>query len=138
MDIRIYYEDTDAAGIVYHSNYLKYFERARTEYFREKGYSVAKLAALGIIFPIIHVEIDFLAPGIHDDELTIKTRPMEVSGSSFTMCHQAVRKIDRMCLAKAEVKMACVNPQLKARRIPVEIRTLLQAACDTTSRENWN
>jgi len=80
MQIRVYYEDTDAAGVVYHSNYLNYCERARTEYLRERGYSVAELAASGTVFPVARMEIDFKAPARHDDLLRIVTVPLRVGG----------------------------------------------------------
>ena len=73
MDIRTYYEDTDAAGVVYHANYLKFFERARTEYFRERGLSVSELAAAGFVFPVVRMELDFRAPARHDDLLSVET-----------------------------------------------------------------
>ena len=67
MEVRIYYEDTDAAGVVYHANYLKFFERARTEYFRDRGLFVAELAAAGFVFPVVRMEVDFISPARHDD-----------------------------------------------------------------------
>lgn len=127
MEVRIYYEDTDAAGVVYHANYLKYFERARTEYLREHGLSVAELAACGIIFPVVHMEIGFKAPGLHDDLLTILTQPTHVGGSSFTLRQQAVRKTDGIVLVDSLVKLACANSTLNARRIPPEVRQVLEA-----------
>lgn len=127
MDVRIYYEDTDAAGVVYHSNYLKYFERARTEYLRGHGLSVAALAAGGIIFPVVRMEVDFKAPGIHDDLLTIFTQPTHVGGSSFTLRQQAIRQTDGRVLVESLVKLACADSMLKARRIPPEVRKALEA-----------
>jgi acyl-CoA thioester hydrolase len=126
MDIRIYYEDTDAAGVVYHASYLKFFERARTEYFREHGLLVAELASAGFVFPVIRMEIDFKAPALHDELLSIITRPERVGGSSFTVRQQAVRPADGRLLVEAQVSLACVSPQLKARRIPNEIRRVLE------------
>ena len=127
MDIRIYYEDTDAAGVVYHANYLKYFERARTEYFRDKGWPVAQLASDGFVFPVVRMEINFLSPGRHDDALSVSTIPVRVGGSSFTIQQSIVRKVDGRQLVGALVTLACITPQLKARRIPADIRQLLEA-----------
>jgi acyl-CoA thioester hydrolase len=129
MDIRIYYEDTDAAGVVYHANYLKFFERARTEYFREKGLSVSELAAAGYVFPVVNMEIAFLAPARHDDLLRIETTPEQSRGSYFTLRQQIFRKSgERLLLVDATVKLACVGSDLKARRIPVEVRIILNDA----------
>ena len=127
MEIRIYYEDTDAGGVVYHANYLRYFERARTEYLRERGLSVGELAAQGSIFPVVRMEVDFRAPGRHDDLLRIETEVLEVGKTSFTVGQQAVRAVDGKLLVDAKVTLVCVNPRMKARRLPEE---LLQALAE--------
>ena len=127
MEIRIYYEDTDAGGVVYHANYLRYFERARTEYLRERGLSVGELAARGSIFPVVRIEVDFRAPGRHDDLLRIDTEVLEVGKTSFTVGQQAVRAVDGKLLVDAKVTLVCVNPRMKAIRLP---ELLLQALAD--------
>lgn len=126
MDVRIYYEDTDAGGVVYHANYIKYLERARTEYFRSHGIFVAELAKNGFVFPVVRLEIDFKAPALHDDLLSVATCPTRVSGSSFTLCQKIVRQNDDKLLVEGLVTLACINPALKARRVPLEIRRLLE------------
>jgi acyl-CoA thioester hydrolase len=128
MDIRIYYEDTDAAGVVYHASYLKFFERARTEYFRDRGLCVAVLARDGFIFPVVRMEIDFRAPARHDELLTIVTSPERIGGSSFTLRQQAVRQADGRLLVEAVVSLACINQELRARRIPAEVRRVLETS----------
>lgn len=125
MKIRVYYEDTDAAGVVYHSNYLNYMERARTEFLREQGCSVAQLAAEGAVFPVVRMAIDFKVPARHDDLLEVTTLPVKVGGSSFTLKQQVLREADGQLLVQAEVTLACVTPGLKAKRIPTEVRDLL-------------
>jgi acyl-CoA thioester hydrolase len=130
MHVRIYYEDTDAAGVVYHANYLKYLERARTEYFRERGLLVAELAAAGHVFPVVRMELDFIAPARHDDLLCVVTRPAHSSRSSFTLQQQIVRTSDDRLLVDALVKLACVGPDLRARRIPAEVRQVVAVEAD--------
>ncbi len=125
MEIRVYYEDTDAAGVVYHANYLNYMERARTEYLREQGLSVATMAAAGAVFPVVRMSIDFKVPARHDDLLKVTTVPVRVGGSSFTLCQQVLRSRDNQLLVQAEVTLACVSSSLKARRLPTELRDLL-------------
>lgn len=125
MEIRVYYEDTDAAGVVYHANYLNYMERARTEHLRGLGISVAAMATDGAVFPVVRMEIDFKAPARHDDLLEVRTVPVRVGGSSFTLRQQVLRSSDQQLLVQAEVTLACVSPALKARRIPAELRDLL-------------
>jgi acyl-CoA thioester hydrolase len=127
MEIRIYYEDTDAGGVVYHANYLRYFERARTEYLRDRGVSVADLAAGGHILPVIRLEIDYRAPALYDDLLRIETEVLEVGRSSFTVGQQALRAIDGKLLVDCRVTLASVSPRMKAHRLPEE---LLQALAE--------
>lgn len=130
MQVRVYYEDTDAAGVVYHSNYLNYCERARTEYLRERGCSVAALAAAGMIFPVVRMVIDFRAPARHDELLRITTQPERVRGSSFELRQEVLRAEDGKLLVSLQVTLACVTPSLKARRIPEQVRQLLTVEAD--------
>lgn len=127
MDIRIYYEDTDSGGVVYHANYIKYLERARTEYFRSHGFLVAELAKNGFVFPVVRLEMDFKSPALHDDLLSVKTCPSKVAGSSVTLTQKIVRQSDNKLLAEGLVTLACISPAMKARRIPLEIRQMLEA-----------
>ncbi len=121
MEIRIYYEDTDAGGVVYYANYLRYFERGRTEYLRERGLSVSDLAEKGFIVPVIRVEADYRAPARHDDLLHIETAVLEVGKTSFTVGQQAVRASDGKVLVDARITLVCVSPQMKPRRLPEEL-----------------
>lgn len=125
MLLRVYYEDTDAAGVVYHSNYLKYCERARTEYLRDRGFSVAELAEAGAIFPVVRMEIDFKAPARHDDLLRVITEPIRVGGSSFDLRQCVLREANGHLLVEALVTLACVSHTLRARRIPQDLRDAL-------------
>jgi acyl-CoA thioester hydrolase len=126
MEIRVYYEDTDAGGVVYHSNYLKYFERARTEYLRDLGLSVGDLAQRGFVFPVVRVEVDYRAPALHDDLLMVETEVLEVGKTSFTLGQQVLRSIDGKLLADGKVKLVCVGPGMKAKRLPEELLQVLK------------
>lgn len=125
MKIRVYYEDTDAAGVVYHANYLNFMERARTEFLREQGLSVAALAADGAVFPVVRMEIDFKSPARHDELLQVTTVPLKLTGSTFTLQQQILRTTDNLLLVQAIVTLACIGPNHKARRIPAEVREFL-------------
>ena len=127
MDVRIYYEDTDAGGVVYHANYIKYLERGRTEFFRNRGFLVAKLAKEGLIFPVVRLELDFKSPAFHDDLLIVETNPARITGASFTLCQRILRPGDGKLLLDGFVTLACINTELKARRIPFGIRQLLES-----------
>ena len=133
MDVRIYYEDTDAGGVVYQANYIKYMERARTEYFRNRGFLVAELADNGFVFPVVRLEIDFKSPALHDDLLSVTTCPTRIGGSSVTFNQKIVRSSDGRLLSDGLVTLACVSPALKARRIPLEIRQMLEAEMENVA-----
>jgi len=102
-------------------------ERARTEYFRSHGILVAELARDGFIFPVIRLEIDFKAPALHDDILSVTTCPVRVGGSSFTLSQKIARQSDGKLLVEGFVTLACISTTLKARRVPLEIRRMLEA-----------
>jgi len=117
-EVRIYYEDTDAGGVVYHANYLGYLERARTEFLRELGVSVKELNDEGCIFPVVRVEIDYRAPAVLDDLLKIETLVQNVGKTSFTLRQKIARSADNHPLVEALVTLVCVRPGMKARRLP--------------------
>jgi len=126
MEYRIYYEDTDAGGVVYHANYLGYFERGRTEYFRERGLSVAELARDGHVFPVVRLEIDYRAPAVLDDLVRVETEVLKIGKTSFTLGQQVVRSFDDKLLACGKVTLVCVSPAMKAKRLPKELLQVLE------------
>ncbi len=87
MDIRIYYEDTDCGGVVYYGNYLKYFERARTQYLEERGLSVAGLMKEGTVFVVVHAEVDYRSSARYGDRLIVETVVSDMTAASFTFSH---------------------------------------------------
>lgn len=124
MEFRIYYEDTDAGGVVYHARYLGFFERGRCEYLRERGLSVKALADQGFIFPVVRLEIDYRSPAVLDDLVRVDTEVLEVGKTSFTLGQQVVRVLDGKLLVDGRVTLVCVGPGMKPKRLPEE---LLQA-----------
>lgn len=127
MELRVYYEDTDAAGVVYHSNYLNFLERARTEFFRNNHLSVSKMAAAGFVFPVVKIEAAYRYPAVHDDLLLITTTPLKVGGSTFELRQQVLRQPDKKLLFEAVVTLACINTARRAQRIPIEVRSFLES-----------
>ncbi len=118
--VTIYYEDTDAGGVVYHSNYLKYFERARTEFLRHKGFSQQLLLDQNIAFVVRHVDIDFLQGARLDDHLTVETTVLEIKKASLIFCQKIVNPEGRV-LCKAQILIVCVtidNKKMKPQAIP--------------------
>ncbi|WP_431358045.1 tol-pal system-associated acyl-CoA thioesterase [Vibrio fluminensis] len=106
--ITVYYEDTDAGGVVYHSNYLKFFERARTEMLRSAGVSQHVLLEQNIGFVVRHMDIDFLQGARLDDHLVVRTSIAELKKASLTFCQEIVNP-DGKTLCRAMVKVACIN-----------------------------
>ncbi|KOO05316.1 tol-pal system-associated acyl-CoA thioesterase [Vibrio nereis] len=119
--VTVYYEDTDAGGVVYHSNYLKYFERARTELLRSVGVSQHTLLEQNIGFVVRHMDIDFLQGARLDDHLTVKTEIAETKKASLTFCQEIVNPGGKT-LCKAMVKVACIdNEKMRPIAIPQSI-----------------
>jgi acyl-CoA thioester hydrolase len=119
---RAYYEDTDAGGVVYHANYLRYAERARTEALRHAGIPHAELVANhGLMFMVHRVEIDYVRPAMLDDLLIVETETMDVGGATVAL-RQVVRGPNGIC-AELRIKLACVRiGGNKAARIPTRWR----------------
>jgi acyl-CoA thioester hydrolase len=125
--IRVYYEDTDLAGIVYYANYLKFIERARTEWVRGLGVDQGRLRAEeGIVFAVRRVEADYLRPAKFDDELTVTTVLQGATGARMVLDQTVLRSGE--VLFQANVTLVCLTATGQPARIPAEIRRLLGAA----------
>ena len=122
--IRVYYEDTDAAGIVYYANYLKFAERARTEMMRESGSDHQALARdFDAVFAVSRCEIEYLKPALLDDLLTVETRVLDV-GAAVIRLDQQVRRGEDL-LARLRLRIACVSRQGRPVRLPDAMRAAL-------------
>jgi acyl-CoA thioester hydrolase len=133
MTVRVYYEDTDFTGIVYHANYLRFMERGRTNYLRLVGanhrslFEQTEQEAPGFAFVVRSMTLDYLKPARMDDVLTIATTPEEVKGASITL-HQEVRRAEEL-LVEAHVRVAFIS-QGRARPIPKPLRVAMKADQD--------
>ncbi|MCY1126981.1 tol-pal system-associated acyl-CoA thioesterase [Frigidibacter sp. RF13] len=122
--IRVYYEDTDLAGIVYYANYLKFIERGRTEWVRSLGVDQGRLKREeGIVFAVRRVEADYLKPARFDDELTVVTRPVGATGARIQLEQEVLRGGER--LFTAQVTLVCLTETGQAARLPAEVRQAL-------------
>ena len=132
--VRVYYEDTDFSGVVYHASYLRFMERGRTNYLRLIGadhralFEAAAAEAPGFAFVVRHMSIDFRKPAHMDDVLTILTAPEEVKGASVTL-HQKVMRGEDL-LVEAHVQVAFVSGG-RARPIPKPLRIAMKADQET-------
>ncbi len=119
--LRVYYEDTDLAGIVYYANYLKFIERARTEMVRQFGMDQRRLKQTeGIVFAVRRVEADYLRPALFDDELEVRTETVALSGAKLTL-KQEVRRGETL-LFSAIVTLVALTDRGRPARMPAEIR----------------
>jgi acyl-CoA thioester hydrolase len=121
--IRVYYEDTDMAGIVYYANYLKYIERARSDWVRSLGIDQNVMKADGQVFVVRRVEADYLRPAHLDDELVVKTEIRQVTGARLVMQQDVTR--GAQLLFSAVVTVVIVNDAGQVARMPAIIRQML-------------
>lgn len=124
--VRVYYEDTDTGGVVYYANYLKFMERARTEWLRSLGFEQDQLIRdAGIIFAVRAVEVDYLRPARFNDALTVTAEVVHNGGASITF-RQEVRRGDEV-LCRGKVKIASLDAQtLRPRPAPAAIVAALE------------
>jgi acyl-CoA thioester hydrolase len=133
MVVRVYYEDTDFSGVVYHASYLRFMERGRTNHLRLLGaghralFEEASAQAPGFAFVVRSMQIEFLKPARMDDVLVVETAPEEVKGASITL-HQRILRADEL-LVEARVRVAFVCGG-RARPIPKALRTAMRADRD--------
>jgi acyl-CoA thioester hydrolase len=130
MQVRVYYEDTDFSGIVYHANYLRFMERGRTNYLRLLGadqhalFAEVQSEAPGFAFVVRTMQIDYLKPAKMDDVLDVITWPVEVKGASILLAQEVRRGED--VLVEAKVRVAFVSGG-RARPIPKALRIAMKA-----------
>jgi acyl-CoA thioester hydrolase len=126
MEIRVCYGDTDAGGVVYYAQYLRFFEQGRMEFLRERGLSVKELQDGGTFLPVVHLEMDYLAPAVLDDLVRVETTLLETTGGTFTLSQRVVRLSDGKTLVDGKVTLACLGPEGRPRRLPKELVAALQ------------
>lgn len=129
--VRVYYEDTDAGGVVYYANYLRFMERGRTEWLRALGYEQDALRRQGTIFAVRRVTIDYLAPARFDELLTVRSRLTGLGGASLTFAQETVRVADGTRCTQGTAKLACLDAKTQRPcRLPVALATTLATGFD--------
>jgi acyl-CoA thioester hydrolase len=127
--LRVYWEDTDAAGVVYYANYLKYAERARSEILYGAGIDQTELRERGgIVFAVRSCHAEYLAPARLGDQLQVHTSVIEFRGASFRLC-QTVRRGGED-LVVMEIRLACLDPGGKPARLPDAVKAVLSQSAD--------
>lgn len=123
IPIRVYYEDTDAGGIVYHANYLRFAERGRTELFRAAGIDCSALAReRGLSFVVVAADVQYRAPARLDDLLTMRSRLIRLGGASMEIQQDVLK--DSQMLVEMKVTVVCIDRGFKAARLPEELREI--------------
>ena len=131
--VRVYYEDTDAGGVVYHANYLRFAERARTEALRDIGVPHAEMAALhDLFFMVRRIKVDYLAPARLDDLLIVATVPLAVQGASVELRQTVLRAGDDHLLVRIDLQLVCVRlADQRPGRLPPRWRAALRHMVDS-------
>ena len=125
MPVRVYYEDTDAGGIVYHASYIRYAERARTELLRDNGYQNSELSKNNdVLFVVRHMEVDYFKPARLDDLLTISTSIDWMRNSSLLMRQKIKHDNDVLC--SLGVTVVTINSHGRPTRIPSQMRKMFE------------
>lgn len=128
LPVRVYYEDTDAGGVVYHSNYLNFMERARTEWLRSFGFEQDELLrAHGVLFAVSAVQVDFLRPARFNELLAVTVEVRRRGAASLTLTQEVLRGSE--VLARGDVRVACLDAQ---RFVPVAIPAAVAEALIAT------
>ncbi len=130
LPVRVYFEDTDFSGIVYHASYLRFMERGRSDYMRLSGADHAELfeGEDPVAFAVRRMTISFERPAGIDDILTVETRTKEMRGASMVLAQRVLRGDE--VLVTADVQVALVSRSGRARRIPAELRRILGEAAE--------
>ncbi|HGM6346494.1 TPA: tol-pal system-associated acyl-CoA thioesterase [Serratia marcescens] len=119
--VRVYYEDTDASGVVYHARYVAFFERARTEMLRQHNFHQQQLLSEQVAFVVRRMTVDYLAPARLDERLEVQSEITCLRGASLTFAQRIVNS-DGALLSQADVLIACIDPhQMKPRALPKSI-----------------
>jgi acyl-CoA thioester hydrolase len=124
FSLRVYYEDTDLAGVVYYANYLKFIERARSEWVRELGIDQAQLKEeTGTVFAVRHLTADYIAPAKFDDLLAVTTQPIQLQGARLVLDQQVMR--GAQTLFAARVTLVAMSANGAPTRLPAALRAAI-------------
>lgn len=125
-DYRVIYGDTDQMGVVYHANYLRFFERGRCEFMRHFGFSYIEFEQQGLMVPVVEAQCQYRRSAKFDDLLLIETTLGEIKNASFTFLYRITR--DGILLTEGKTVHACIDRAGKAQRLPAHLRASLLSA----------
>lgn len=125
MKTKVYYADTDAGGVVYYANYLRWLEMARADWLEQTGTTLVEYVRQGFVFAVSQLEIQYHVPAVLGDEIEVVTTPRSVRRVRFELTQQVYRCADARKLTTAQVTLACLNPAGKLNPLPESLITRL-------------
>ena len=134
IQLRVIFGDTDAMGVVYHGNYLRFFEAARTEYFRATGHRYRDLEAEGFLLPVTEAQVRYLKPARYDDLVRVEVSVAKLGRASLRFAYRLLREEDGVLLAEGYTEHACVGRDFRPRRFPEGLRAVLDAGPPAAAR----
>jgi acyl-CoA thioester hydrolase len=123
--LRVRYHETDQGGVVYHSNYLYYFESGRTEFMRDAGVRYRDLEEAGHFLVVAEASLKYRASARYDDEITVQTRVTELTPVTVRFAYEVFREPGHVLLVEGETRLACVDREMRPRRIPAHVAAAL-------------
>ena len=126
IQVRVRYQETDRMGIVYHANYLSYFELGRVEWLRNKGLDYARLEDSGVLLPVVNVSISYKAPARYDQLLSVKTELVKIGGASLVFQNKIYDENKRLLVEGAVTLVATDSSSFKPIKIPTSLLSLIQ------------
>lgn len=127
LPVRVYYEDTDAGGVVYHASYIRFCERGRTEMLRDNGIDhVSMFKETGVGFVVASLKVEYRQPALLDDLLTVRSWISRIGGASMEMAQHIYRKQE--LIAELGLTLVCIDRNMKAVRLPADVRALAGVA----------
>lgn len=128
LSIRVYYEDTDHGGVVYYANYLKFMERARSEFLRSAGLELDSIdTEFGVLFAVTEANVRYHKPAVFNDLLIVESSITHLRGARITFQQRIFRQQDRTLLTEAAIHLACINRDGKVSRIPAPVASCLKS-----------
>jgi acyl-CoA thioester hydrolase len=122
---RVYYADTDAGGVVYYANYLRWFEMARADWLAQLGTPVTSYVEQGVLFAVVRAEIDYHQPAVLGDEVEVTVQPVQLRRVRFTLEQDVFRCADNTKLVSAKITVACLTPDGRVTAVPPGLADLL-------------
>lgn len=126
IQIRVRYQETDRMGIVYHANYLSYFELGRVEWLRNKGLDYARLEDSGVLLPVVNVSVSYKAPARYDQLLSVETELVKIGGASLVFQNKIYDENNRLLVEGAITLVATDSSSFKPIKIPSSLLSLIQ------------